>query len=299
MTPQNPPCRVLVIDSCPETQAGIVRLLHGRGITVTALPDPVAAVAAIDQAAPDVIITDLFLPGGTGLALTKEIISRRDLCPVIVMASDAPESVIVQALRAGAVDYLHKPIAEEELAHALYRARHLLPGDLADVSGVQRSDCRLAIDSDPAHVPGILSWLMKTTASTLPDTQRLQLRGALQELLINAVEHGNLEIAYREKQKALAKGEYESLLQERLAQPRFKNRQVIVHVLYERDAERLVYRIADEGAGFPWHSLLTQAGDAIGLEEGSGRGIFLTRSLFPSLTYNERGNEATITVPLD
>lgn len=298
MTTQNPPCRVLVIDSCPDTQAGIVRLVHGRGITVTALPDPVAAIAAINQAAPDVIITDLFLPGGAGLALTKEIISRRDLCPVIVMASDAPESVIVQALRAGAVDYLRKPIVEEELAHALYRARHLLPGDLADLSGVRRSECRLAIDSDPAHVPGILSWLMKTTASTLPDTQRLHLRGALQELLINAVEHGNLEIAFREKQQALAKGEYESLLQERLAQPRIRNRQVTVHVLYEREAKRVGYRITDEGAGFPWRGLLNQSEEAIGIEGGSGRGIFLTRSLFPDLTYNDRGNEATITVPL-
>lgn len=298
MTTQSPPCRVLVIDSCPETQAGIVRLVHGRGVTVTALPDPVAAMAAIDQAAPDVIITDLFLPDGAGLALTKEIRSRRDLCPVIVMASDAPESVIVQALRAGAIDYLHKPIAEEELAHALYRARHLLPGDLADLSGVRRSECRLAVDSDPAHIPGILSWLMKTTASTLPDTQRLHLRGALQELLMNAVEHGNLEIAYHEKQQALAKGEYESLLQERLAQPTIRGRQVTVHVLYEREAKRVGYRITDEGAGFPWRGLLHQSEDAIGTEGGSGRGIFLTRSLFPSLTYNERGNEATITVPL-
>lgn len=72
---------------------------------------------------------------------------------------------------------------------------------------------------------------------------------------------------------------------------------VIVHVLYERDAGQMVYRIVDEGAGLPWHRLLTQSGDAIGLEECSGRGIFLTRSLFPSLSYNERGNEATITVP--
>ncbi|MBH0198453.1 MAG: response regulator [Nitrospira sp.] len=298
MTTQNPPCRVLVIDSCPETQAGIVRLVHGRGIAVTAVPDPITAVTAIDQVAPDVIITDLFLPAGAGLALTKEIGSRRELCPVIVMASDAPESVIVQALRAGAVDYLHKPIVEEELAHALYRARHMLPGDLADLSGVRRSECRLAIDSDPAHIPGILSWLMKTTASTLPDTQRLHLRGALQELLINAVEHGNLEIAYREKQQALAKGEYELLLEERLAQPRIRSRQVIVHVLYEREAKRVGYRITDEGAGFPWRGLLNQSEEAISTEGGSGRGIFLTRSLFPNLTYNDRGNEATITVPL-
>ena len=230
--------------------------------------------------------------------VTQELRQRRETCPVIVMAQDAPESVAVQALRLGAIDYLHKPITEEELAQALYRARQILPGALTDLSGVCRSECRLAVDSDPAHIPGILSWLMKTTASTLSELRQLHLRGALQELLINAVEHGNLVISYAEKQEALARDEYDTLIVKRLMQPRFSDRKVVVHVLYEPDAARMVYRIVDEGAGFPWQRLLTQSGDAIGLEEGCGRGIFLTRSLFPNLAYNERGNEAILTVPL-
>jgi CheY-like chemotaxis protein len=298
MTTQSSSCHVLVIDPSPESQASILRLVQGRGVAVTMASDPSTGLASLGSTSADVLITDLFLPDGSGLALMKEIRSRGELYPVIVMAKDAPESVVVEALREGAVDYLYKPVTEEALAHALYRARHLLPGDLADLSGVRRSECRLVMDSDPAYIPGVLSWLMKTSASTLPDTQRLQLRGALQELLINAVEHGNLEIAYREKQQALAKGDYELLVQERLAQPWIRSRQVIVHILYEREAKRVGYRITDEGAGFPWQHVLTQSGDAIGLEAGCGRGIFLTRSLFPSLAYNERGNEATITVPL-
>lgn len=299
MTVSASSCHILVIDPCPDTQARIVRLVEGRDICVTTACDPSAALTSIDQTDPDIVITELFLPEGAGFVVTKELRQRRETCPVIVMAQDAPESVAVQALRFGAIDYLHKPIAEEELAQALYRARKLLPGALADLSGVRRSECRLTVDSDPAHIPGILSWLIKTTASTLPELRRLHLRGALQELLINAVEHGNLEISYSEKQQALAQDEYDALIARRLAQPRFRNRQVTVHVLYERDAPRMVYRIVDEGAGFLWPSLLTQSGDAIGVKEGSGRGIFLTRSLFPSLEYNERGNEATITVPLE
>lgn len=299
MTTLAPSCHVLVIDACSETQARIVRLVDGRGMRVTTASDPSSALRSIDRTEPDIVITELFLPDGSGLAVTKVLRQRRAACPVIVMAQDAPESVAVQALRCGAIDYLHKPIAEDELAQALYRARQLLPGALTDLSGVCRSECRLAVDSDPTHIPGILSWLIKTTASTLPELRQLHLRGALQELLINAVEHGNLDISYGEKQQALASGKYDELLAKRLAQPRYKNRQVIVHVLYERDAARMVYRIVDEGVGFSWHRMLTQSGDALGLEEGSGRGIFLTRSLFPSLAYNERGNEATITVPLD
>jgi CheY-like chemotaxis protein len=291
-------CHVLVVDPSLESHASILRHVEGRGVVVTTASDPSAAVAAIDRAAPDIVITDLFLPGGAGLALTKEIRSRHEPCPVIVMAGDAPESVVVQALRDGAVDYLRKPIAEKELAHALYRARHLLPGNLADLSGVRRSEHRLIVDSDPAHVPGVISWLMKTTASMLSDIQRLRLRGALQELLINAVEHGNLEIPFQEKEQALAKGEYEALLAQRLGQSRLKDRQVAIHVFYAKEARSLLYRIADDGAGFQWRSFLSQSQDASRTEAMNGRGIFVARSLFPNLSYNDSGNEVTLSVPL-
>jgi anti-sigma regulatory factor (Ser/Thr protein kinase) len=214
------------------------------------------------------------------------------------MAKNAPEPEVVHALRAGAVDYLHKPVAEEELAHALQRARHRLPADLADVTGVRRSEYRVTMDSNPANIPGIISWLIRTTASTLPEIQRLHLRGALQELLFNAVEHGNLEIYYREKHKALEENRYEELLAQRLTDSRFKDRQVTIRVLYEKGAKSLSYCIVDEGKGFRWRSILDRAHEACSPDDANGRGIFLAQSFFPSLTYNDRGNEVSLTVSL-
>lgn len=289
---------LLVIDPCPDTQARIAEQLQGRGFSVVAASDPTTALTTIDMAAPDIVITDLFLPEATGLTLLKELKTRHERCSVIVMAKDAPEPMIVQALRIGAADYLHKPVTEEELAHALQRARNLLPGHLEDIPGLCRSEYRLTVDSDPAHIPGVISWLIKTTASTLPPIRRLHLRGALQELLFNAVEHGNLEIQYQEKQKALMEGRYEQLLAHRLAQARLRDRRVIMHVLYDKDANSLMYRIIDEGKGFKWRSLLARFQEVCKSEDTNGRGMFLARSFFPCLTYNEQGNEVTITVPL-
>ncbi|MBY0246620.1 MAG: response regulator [Nitrospiraceae bacterium] len=298
MIPEHPACHVLVVDPCAETQAGIASCVDGRGMSIVTVSDPAAALAAMDWAMPDVVITDLFLSGGEGLALTKELRTRHEMCPVIVMAKDAPESAIVEALRVGAIDYLHKPIVEDELAHALYRAQHAVPGHLTDLSGVFRWDQRITMDSEPAHAQGVISWLMKTTAATLPEIRRLHLRGALQELLLNAIEHGNLEISFREKQQALAADEYESLVSHRLAQPRLKQRQIVSSVRYESETQRVTYRIADEGAGFEWRSLLAKPKDAYSDDAENGRGILLARSLFPDLTYNDRGNEVTFTMPL-
>lgn len=302
MITEHPACHVLIVDPCAETQAGIASCVYGRGMSVIAVSDPAAALAAMDRIMPDVVITDVFLSGGEGLALAKELRSRHELCPVIVMAKDAPESAIVEALRVGAIDYLHKPIAEDKLAHALYRAQHAAPGHLTNLSGVSRWDQQITMDSEPAHAQGVIAWLMKTTAAALPEIRRLHLRGALQELLLNAIEHGNLEISYREKQQALAADKYQSLVSHRLTQPRLKQRQVVSSVRYEAETKRVIYRIADEGAGFQWRNLFAKPRDACrdtySDDAENGRGILLARSLFPDLTYNDRGNEVTFTMPL-
>lgn len=299
MTKSSHGCTLLVIDPCRDTQARIHEQVQGRGFSVITAADPAAAISVIDLTAPDIILTDLFLPEGGGLTLTKTMRARHEPCPVIVMAEKGSDPAVVQALRAGAIDYLHKPIGAEELAHALQRARHLLPADLADQPGIQRSEYRLTTDSNPAHIPGIVSWLIKTTASTLPETQRLHLRGTLQELLFNAMEHGNLEVFYQEKQQALSENRYEELLAQRLSVPGLKGRLVTIHVVYDKREKTLCYRIADEGKGFKWRSVLNRSQDSCRSEDINGRGIFLARSFFPNLTYNDRGNEVSITVPLN
>jgi anti-sigma regulatory factor (Ser/Thr protein kinase) len=139
---------------------------------------------------------------------------------------------------------------------------------------------------------------METTAMMLPGERQLRLRGALQELLVNAVEHGNLEISHDEKKRAMAEGRYEALLLERLAQPTLKDRRVVVHASYDKPAGRLIYRIADEGKGFDWRLMLDRQIEGDKSNGGNGRGLLLVRSLFPGLSYNERGNEVTLAVPL-
>jgi two-component system, cell cycle response regulator len=290
---------LLVVDPCPDTQSRIAEQLQERGFVIVVASDPTTALVAIDSAAPDIVLTDLFLPDATGLTLVKELKARHDPCPVIVMAQDAPEALIVEALRCGAADYLHKPITKNELVDAVQRARTVPTDDPANLPGLCRCEYRVTVDSDPAHIPGIMSWLIKTTASPVPPLQRLQLQGALQELLFNAIEHGNLEIVYREKQEALAAGRYEQLLAGRLAQSRLKDRRVTIQARYDKSGNSLTYRITDEGRGFGWRALLARSQDMCESQDASGRGIFLTRSFFPSLAYNERGNEATVTVPLE
>ena len=292
------PDQLLIIDPCEDTQSRITQYAQGGGFVVTAMSDPVTALAKIEEESPTIVITDMFLPDGTGLALAKELKARHEPCPVIAMAHNAPEPLIVDALRGGAVDYLHKPVTEEELSAVLQRVRDFLPGHPLAVPGARRFDYELIVGSDPADIPDIISWLLKMTASAVPSGKRIHIRGALQELLFNAMEHGNLEIQGQEKQAALADGCYEQLVAQRLAQDHLKDRRVAIHVCHDRSHNRLEYRITDEGKGFPWRTLFNRLHEVRESEAVNGRGIFLTHALFPALVYNDRGNEVSLTVPL-
>lgn len=290
--------RLLVVDPCHETQARISQQLQGRGYSITRASDPDSALTLVDAIAPDIVITDLFLSEGSGMAFVRDVTARREGCPVVVMAQEAPEQTILEALRTGAVDYLHKPIGEAELAQVLQRAKDVVPGDLAEIPGIRGVEFRLSVDSDPACIPGIVSWLIKTTASTILPMRQLQLRGALQELLFNAVEHGNLEISCQEKHLALMASRYEQLVAQRRSQARLRDRSVTLHVLHDRAAHQMVYRITDEGKGFDWRTLFDRCHEIRESEGASGRGILLTHALFPALVYNDQGNEVSLTVSL-
>ncbi|HXV68101.1 MAG TPA: ATP-binding protein [Nitrospira sp.] len=180
----------------------------------------------------------------------------------------------------------------------LHRGGPKRQGDLVGRSGGLRSVYRVAFDANPAHIPQVISRLITRSAGTLPDMQRLRLRGALHELLFNAVEHGTLELGFREKQRAMAAGRYEAILRQRMTEPRFRGRLVTIEVCHERNITCVTYRIADEGNGFQWRRFLAGSQDICGSKDLNGRGIFLAQSLFPTLTYNDRGNEVTITVSL-
>lgn len=291
--------QLLIIDPCQDTQSRITQYVHERGFSVTAASDPTAGMLRIEAAAPDIVITDLFLPDGAGLALVKELKARHEPCPVIAMGKNASERLIVDTLRAGAIDYLHKPVAEDELTSVLQHARDFLPCNPLDVAGARQFDYTLTIDSDPSYIPSVISWLLRMTASSLPPAQRIHIQGALQELLFNAVEHGNLEIQDQEKQEALANGYYDQLVAQRLTQAPLTDRQVTIRVFHERSDNHLEYRITDEGKGFPWRTVLSRSQEVQASTGASGRGIFLTKAFFPSLRYNDAGNEVTITVPLN
>jgi two-component system, OmpR family, KDP operon response regulator KdpE len=106
--------RTLIVDDEPEIRRALRVALGDRGYAVSAVASGEEAIVAVEQSRPDVILLDLGMPGMGGLAACKQIRARWPV-PIIVLSVMGEERDKVEALDAGADDYLTKPFGIDEL----------------------------------------------------------------------------------------------------------------------------------------------------------------------------------------
>jgi FixJ family two-component response regulator len=112
---------VLVVDDEANARSALAELLPAEGYQVVTAADGFEALAKLKEVAPEVIFTDLKMPGMGGLDLLKNLRAQDSDASVIVMTGFAALDTAVPAMKAGAADYLTKPLALEELLLVLER----------------------------------------------------------------------------------------------------------------------------------------------------------------------------------
>jgi DNA-binding NtrC family response regulator len=109
------PARILIADDEPGVRESLAEVLRDAGYTVVTATDGQAALQALEQNDFAVVVTDLRMPGADGLAVLGR---ARELSPqtvVLVMTAHGTIDTAVEALRAGAGDYLLKPVVFDDL----------------------------------------------------------------------------------------------------------------------------------------------------------------------------------------
>jgi DNA-binding NtrC family response regulator len=121
MTARPSKAEILVVEDEAAARAGLVALLREEGFVVRGAADAFKALEQLEHWTPDVVITDVNMPGMDGIALMQELHQSTPGVGVIVMTGYSTVEKAVEAMRLGAEDYLTKPLRIDHLLGAVER----------------------------------------------------------------------------------------------------------------------------------------------------------------------------------
>jgi FixJ family two-component response regulator len=116
------PGKVFLVDDEPSVRRALTRLLRVAGLEVASFASGEALLADVDGPGPACVVADLRMPGLTGVELQEELARRGLNLPVLIISGHADVPSSVRAMKAGAVDFLEKPVSATDLLEAVHRA---------------------------------------------------------------------------------------------------------------------------------------------------------------------------------
>ena len=285
--------RVLVVDDDRTLREMLCGYLFKNGFDTIEAGDYDQAIELHRLTHPDLVLTDVALPGRSGIDLLYELKKGSGQPMVILMTGYGNEEILLEALRGGAANYFTKPFDHGELLsfiQSAFRQRveprfeHLVTGALV------YEKKQYAFHTKDADIPSIVSHMAQNLRLIARDSELMNLQLGIQEMIDNAIEHGHLHISYEEKSAAIESGTFGELLRSRIKER--SNADKTIRVDYELSRSGCTIEIEDEGDGFDWRALPDPSQES--LYSFNGRGIFLTRIYYDSVTYNDKGNRVTL-----
>ena len=146
--------RILVVDDEPQITRVLRVGLNGRGFDVRTAADAESALDTLADWTPDLVVTDLTMPGTDGIELCRRI-RKRSQIPIIVLSVKNDERTKVAALDEGADDYVTKPFSMDELLARIRAALRRVPASEGASEGVlEVGDFRIDFDAHAVSVRG-------------------------------------------------------------------------------------------------------------------------------------------------
>ena len=289
---------ILVVDDEPFNLEIIEEYLDSEGYTLFTAEDGDDAWTQL-EAEPgkfDVVLLDRMMPKMDGMEVLARIKNHRKLksTPVILQTAKASQQNIIEGMNSGAYYYLTKPFDDEMLRSIVRTAIEDKMRYDSLTSELEESVRGLAMLQEASFEFKNIEQandLAKVLANACAKPDRAVT--GISELLINAVEHGNLEISYEEKSKLVAQEQWKQEVSRRLGLPEFKDKKVSVTFKREGLFNRIL--IEDEGKGFEWQKFLEL--DPMRAFDSHGRGIAMAKMMsVDEINYQGCGNKVELIV---
>ncbi len=284
--------KVLAVDDEKLNLKILEMHLQEAGFETVLAEDGRAALQKLEEH-PDiaVILLDRMMPRMDGMTCLREIKANERLkdIPVIMQTAAAATEQVLQGINAGVYYYLTKPYDERILLGIIRSAlddakkKRLIKEKVTHhfriLSLMQHSIFRFRT-MDEAKI------LAFGIGSCFPESKNAAF--GLLELLINAIEHGNLGITYAEKTDLVLSGGWRGEVERRLADPIYAEKEA--QLIFQATKDAITVNIKDAGQGFDWEQYLELSPERAA--DVHGRGISAARSMsFDTMEYLGCGNE--------
>ena len=286
---------ILVVDDSATDRVRISGLLSKqKDYSVTTACDGSEALEKLTKKPVDIVLTDLQMPGMNGLELVQTMKQEHPQIPAILMTGLGSEEIAVQAMKDGAASYVNKSSASLWLQENIERvlAARVEALSHAELLGRMLVDqYKLCLVNDRMLMSATARFLRQAVQAVglCPDQELLRLGVALEEALLNACLHGNLELDSK-----LREGDgtaFDELALKRSAERPWMDRRVIVSATIT--SQKMQIDITDEGKGFD-PANLPDPTDPENLLKPYGRGVLMMRLFLDDVRWNDRGNFVTL-----
>lgn len=252
------------------------------------------ALSLLESTAVDLVLTDLNMPELDGLELVRKMKEDWSHIPVILMTGSGSEEIAVKAMQEGAASYVNKTSASSWLHENVERVLESRVEDLAYAAlcrQIVSDEYHLSLNNDRVLMSATARFLRQAMQSVgvVSDSELPRVGVAMEEALLNACLHGNLELDSR-----LREGdgnEFDRLARERSAAEPWTKRRVTVDASIS--PQQLKVQITDEGTGFNPENLPDPT-DPENLLKPHGRGVMMMKLFLDEVTWNEQGNSVTL-----
>lgn len=282
---------VLIVDDSTVDRRRVGAELERLGHAVKFAHNGNDALTVIATEQPDLVITDLVMPELDGLDLIKKLKAAHMGLPVIVMTAHGSEEVAVTALKMGAASYVPKKNLARDLEETVRNVLSIAMTRRAELQLLETltyTELRFVLTNEIISIRPLIQHMQTQLRQmqVFDDNDIIRISTALQEALINAIEHGNLEMS--SDMRELKDFSYSQIVKDRAKSEPYCQRRVFITVRISREQAEWIIR--DEGPGYD-PSCLPDPRDPANLQKVSGRGLLLIRTFMDEVYFSERANE--------
>ena len=224
-------------------------------------------------------------------SFVKTLKSKFPKLPFVALLEKDEKNLTTDLLGWGGYSCLEKDVPLSEIVFQLDRLSSEY--DVYNPFSVHSEERTIVIPNDFSIVVHVVKSLVYNTLPS-DEKNKFQIIMGLNEIVNNAIEHGNLGITFEEKSEALKEGRFFLLAKERSKQEPYKNRVVTISTEVAPSENRVVYNVKDGGDGFNWRNL-PDPRDKTNILNRNGRGLMIAQYAFEEVAFNEAGNEVTLT----